>query len=125
MDNTTRTDTSSTLIDSKSVEGSEVFDAAGKHIGTVNRLVIDKISGRIVYAIAQFGGFLGMGGDEYTIPWNTLHYDTSLGGYVTVVTQDQLNAAPAYARNTDNNWFQRDDERTLHDHYGSDYYWDE
>jgi len=125
MQDSTRSGASSTLIDSKSIEGAEVFDASRKHVGTINRLVIDKISGRIVYAVAQFGGFLGMGGDEYTIPWNTLKYDTSLGGYVTVVTSDQLQGAPAYSRNTDDDWFNRNDERMLNDHYGSDYYWDE
>jgi hypothetical protein len=78
-----------------------------------------------VYTIAQFGGFLGMGGDDYTIPWNKLNYDTTLGGYVTDVTQEQLKGAPEYARNSDDNWFDRDNERRLNDYYGSQYYWTE
>jgi sporulation protein YlmC with PRC-barrel domain len=126
MQNTRSSTTgSSTLIDSKRVEGAEVFDPNGKHIGTIKRLVIDKLSGRVVYTIAQFGGFLGMGGDEYTIPWNKLTYDTSLGGYVTDVTEEQLKGAPDYARNTDDNWFDRNNERALNDYYGSEYYWAE
>jgi len=60
----------STLIDSKRVEGTEVFDLNGKHIGSIKRLVLDKTSGRVVYTVASFGGFLGLGGNEYTIPWN-------------------------------------------------------
>ncbi len=126
MQNISKTSGSnSSLIDSKRVEGTDVFDPTGKHIGAIKRLVIDKTSGRIVYTIAQFGGFLGMGGDDYTIPWNKLNYDTTLGGYVTDVTQEQLKGAPEYARNSDDNWFDRDNARRLNDYYGSQYYWTE
>lgn len=127
MQNTTRSTTAnSSLIDSKRVEGTEVFDPSGKHIGAIKRLLIDKMSGRVVYTVASFGGFLGMGGDEYTIPWNKLTYATNLGGYMTDISADQLKGAPAYGRNSDDqNWFDRDNERTLNDHYGSQYYWDE
>jgi sporulation protein YlmC with PRC-barrel domain len=118
-----RTATGSTLIDSKRVEGTEVFDPSGKHIGAIKRLVIDKVSGRVVYTVASFGGFLGMGGDEYTIPWNKLNYDTSLGGYLTDITGEQLRGAPAFGRNTDDEWFDRENERTLYDYYDSPYYW--
>ncbi len=72
----------STLIDSSRVQGTDVYDPAGKHIGSIKRLVLDKLSGRVVYTVASFGGFFGMGGDEYTIPWNRLNYDTNLGGFV-------------------------------------------
>ena len=41
--------------------------------------VIEKIGGRVAYAVMSFGGFLGLGEEEHTIPWNKLTYDTSLG----------------------------------------------
>ncbi len=60
---TTETGTSSSLIDSDHVQGTSVFDTGGKNIGTIKRLVIDKVSGRVAYTVAQFGGFLGLGGE--------------------------------------------------------------
>ena len=42
----------------------------------------------------SFGGFLGMGADEHTIPWEKLNHDTSLGGYRTDITEEQLEGAP-------------------------------
>jgi len=111
------------LIDSKRVEGTDVFDPAGKHIGSIKRLVLDKVSGRVVYTVASFGGFLGIGGDEYTIPWNKLNYDTSLGGYITDITEAQLRSSPDFGLNNDDDWFNRDDERLLNDYYESPYYW--
>src|ERR1700722_15130157 len=86
--------TDSSLIDSQRVEGTEVYDPNGKHIGSIRRLVLDKLSGRVVYTVASFGGFLGMGGDEYTIPWNRLNYDTDLRGFVTDITEAQLRGSP-------------------------------
>ena len=43
--------------------------------------MIDKISGKVSYAVLSFGGFLGIGDDHYPLPWQSLKYDTSLGGY--------------------------------------------
>ena len=37
-----------------------------------------------------FGGFLGIGSHEHTIPWDKLDYDTRLGGYRTDITEEQL-----------------------------------
>jgi sporulation protein YlmC with PRC-barrel domain len=123
MRSTSNQTSTSALIDSKRVEGTDVFDPDGKHIGSIKRLVLDKLSGRVVYTVASFGGFLGIGGDEYTIPWNKLNYDTSLGGYITDITEAQLRNSPDFGLNNDDDWFNRDDERLLNDYYESPYYW--
>lgn len=47
------------LISSEDVNGTEVYDPAGKHIGEVDHLMIDKTSGRVGYAVISFGGFNG------------------------------------------------------------------
>jgi sporulation protein YlmC with PRC-barrel domain len=116
--------TDSSLIDSKRVEGAAVYDFSGKHIGTIKRLVLDKQSGRVVYTVAHFGGFLGLGGNEYAIPWTKLSYDTRLKGYVTGITEEQLKNSPDYGRNAnEDDWFDRDQERAIYDYYETDYYW--
>ena len=114
----------SSLIDSGHVEGTAVYDPSGKHVGSIKRLVIEKVSGRVVYAVATFGGFLGLGGNDYTIPWSTLEYDTNLNGYRTDITEDQIREAPAFGR--DGDWSlgpDRDRERSFNDCYQSPYYW--
>jgi sporulation protein YlmC with PRC-barrel domain len=123
MRNSANTSTGSSLIDSNRVEGTEVFDPNGKHIGNVKRLIIEKVSGRVVYAVANFGGFLGVGGDEYTIPWNALDYDTGLGGFRTDITEEQLKNSPDFGRNNFDDWDDRANETTLYDYYGEPYYW--
>jgi hypothetical protein len=65
------------LIESDRVEGTAVYDPQGNHLSSIKRLMIEKISGKVAYAVMSFGGFLGMGEDEHTIPWSKLDYDTS------------------------------------------------
>jgi hypothetical protein len=112
------------LIESDRVEGTTVYDPKGTNIGSIKRLMIEKLSGRVAYAVVSFGGFLGMGEDHYTLPWNKLTYDTGLGGYRTDVTEDQLRGAPAFSRDRNYTWSDRERERELHDYWRSPYYWD-
>lgn len=111
------------LIESDRVEGTTVYSPDGTDIGSIKRLMIDKVSGKVAYAVMSFGGFMGMGGDEHTIPWSKLNYDTSLGGYRTDITETQLRGAPAFSRERDYDWSDRERERELHDYWRAPFYW--
>jgi hypothetical protein len=82
------------LIGSDKVEGTAVYGANDTKIGSIERVMIDKKSGRVSYAVLSFGGFLGIGDDHYPLPWQSLKYDTNLGGYRTGITETQLKGAP-------------------------------
>src|SRR5205807_974360 len=88
-------DETPSLIASDKVEGTAVYGADRKKIGSVENVMIDKLSGQVAYAVLSFGGFLGMGTDYYPVPWSTLTYDSDLGGYRANITEDQLKSAPA------------------------------
>jgi hypothetical protein len=110
------------LIGSDKVEGTAVYGADQKKIGSIERVMIDKTSGKVAYAILSFGGFMGMGEDYYPVPWSTLKYDTNLGGYRVNLTEDQLKKAPKYSRSTGWNW-NRENDRRVYDYYRTDPYW--
>jgi len=111
------------LIESDRVEGTAVYDPQGNRLGSIKRLMIEKISGKVAYAVMSFGGFLGMGEEEHTIPWSKLTYDTSLGGYRTDITEEQLRGAPTFYRDQNYTWSDRERERELHDYWRTTYYW--
>ena len=111
------------LIESDRVEGTTVYDPRGNDIGSIKRLMIEKISGRVAYAVMTFGGFLGIGAEEHSIPWSKLTYDTSLGGYRTDITEEQLRGAPAFSRDRNHDWSDRARERELHDYWRARYHW--
>jgi hypothetical protein len=113
---TTKRETAS-LIGSDKVEGTAVYGADEQRIGTIQRVMIDKISGKVAFAVTSFGGFLGIGEDYYPVPWPSLKYDTGLGGYRTGITINQLEGAPKYGRNTDWDWDDRARDRQVYDYY--------
>jgi hypothetical protein len=65
-------------------------------VGEIDHLLIEKVSGRVVYAVMSFGGFLGLAHSHCPIPWSALRHDTSLGGYRTGITEAQLRDAPDF-----------------------------
>jgi len=112
-----------TLIGSDKVDGTAVYGADHEKIGSIQRVMIDKLSGKVAYAVMSFGGFMGLGEDYYPVPWSTLKYDTNLGGYRVNLTNDQLKAAPKYGSSTDWNW-SRDNDRRVHNYYRATPYWE-
>jgi len=89
--------THSAVISSDRVEGTTVYNTDGDKLGSIDDLMIDKVSGHVRYAVLEFGGFLGMGTDRYPLPWNMLKYDTTREGYVLPLDKNRLEDAPRYA----------------------------
>ncbi|WP_201864963.1 PRC-barrel domain-containing protein [Microvirga soli] len=110
------------LIESNRIEGTPVYSPQGKHVGTIHHLIIEKVSGRVVYAVMSFGGFLGIGSHEHTIPWEKLKYDTQLGGFRTDITPEELTEAPVVSGD-ERDWRDRRREQDLHDHWKVPPYW--
>jgi hypothetical protein len=106
------------LIGSDKVEGTAVYDANGERMGTIKRVMIEKRSGQVSYAVLSFGGFLGIGSDSYPIPWDALKYDTSLGGYRTIITEQQFKSAPKYQGDTWD-WEDYERRRNVRDYYNT------
>jgi hypothetical protein len=117
-DMATESSETGTLIGSDKVEGTAVYGADNRKIGSIERVMIDKVSGRVSYAVLSFGGILGIGDDHYPLPWQSLKYDTNLGGYVTGITAKQLEGAPKYLNDNGWNWADASRTRAVNDYYG-------
>jgi uncharacterized protein YrrD len=110
-------------IRGKKVIGTTVKDPAGNTIGTVEDVVLDKMSNNIMFAVLSFGGFLGIGEKYHPIPWSALNYVPNEDAYVVKYTEDQLKAAPADTieeLTKDNGIPYRD---RVYDYYGAARYW--
>lgn len=112
----------SALIASDKVEGTSVYGADGQHIGSIERVILEKRGGRVAYAVLGFGGFLGLGQDHYPLPWEKLTYDESLDGYRIDLTRDQIEKAPRFAERDDDSWY-RENSRRIDDYYGVPPFW--
>jgi PRC-barrel domain len=114
----TETSETGSLIGSDKVEGTAVYGANDTKIGSIERVMIDKMSGKVSYAVLSFGGFLGVGDEHYPLPWQSLKYDTNLGGYRTGITETQLKGAPKYGNDNAWNWGDPARARSVNDYYG-------
>jgi sporulation protein YlmC with PRC-barrel domain len=99
------------LIASDRVEGTSVRRSDGHRIGTILRVMIDKISGNVAYAVLTFGGFLGLARQKHMpIPWSRLKYDPGLGAYQLDLTDEELSRAPSFDADQDFDWGDRSQE---------------
>jgi len=110
------TDETRRLIASNKVEGTAVYSQDGEQIGSVYNFMVDKVSGKVSYAVLAFGGVLGIGDRYYPLPWEALNYDPDFGGYVVDVTREQLGDAPHYAYD-DDPWSDPKFGDRVNDHY--------
>jgi len=119
--NTTTRRETTTLIGSDMVEGTAVRRPNGDKIGEIERVMIEKRSGKVAYAVMSFGGFLGMGEDYYPIPWQKLTYNVALDAYELEINEDRLRGAPRYA-DEGYQWNRAEDAR-IYDYWGATPYW--
>jgi hypothetical protein len=111
------------MIASDRVEGTAVRRLNGDKLGHIERLMIDKVSGRVSYAILSFGGFLGMGTSLLPLPWARLAYNPKFEAYVLDIDDEELKRAPSFRADKDFDWGDRSQEAELHRYYGIPPYW--
>ena len=111
------------LIGSDRVEGTSVYGREKNKIGTVRRIMIDKLSGEARDVEVSVGAFLGMGGKLHSLPWEKLEYDTELGGYKLDVTEQQLKNAPTHNETERDQQFDRDYQSKVYSYWVVAPYW--
>lgn len=111
------------VISAETVIGTAVENRQGETLGTIKSVMIDKVSGRVVYAVLSFGGFLGLGERYHYLPWSVLSYDPSQTAYVLDIDKDKLRAAPTFEREGDVDFNDPSTGRRVYDYYGVMPFW--
>ena len=83
-----------TLVPSDRVERALVCGREGEKIGTIERLMLDKLTGTVAYAVVKCSKFLGTDVHHYPVPWSSLKYDPTRRVYCTDFTLEQLRSGP-------------------------------
>ena len=111
-------DETSDLIASNKVEGTAVYGRDGDRLGSIFNFMVDKISGKVRYAVMRYStGFLGFGERYYPLPWKVLSYDERVGGYCIDMTERDLEDAPSFDRDSEPR-FSDDYNERVHGWYG-------
>jgi len=114
------TEETSRLIASDKVEGTAVYNRSNERLGTIRNFMVNKQSGKVEYAVLNFGGLFGMGGENYPLPWDVLTYGTEQGGYVVDLDKSKLENAPHYPEASAPDYDGRYG-REVYDYYGVNY----
>jgi hypothetical protein len=85
--------------------------------------MIDKISGKVAYAILKYGSFLGMGGKLFALPWDVLKYNTDRNAYIVNIPEERLKSAPNFEEGAEPNWGDAKYAKEIHEYYGSKADW--
>jgi sporulation protein YlmC with PRC-barrel domain len=78
--------------------GSKVVNLKGETIGKIENLVVDIDTGRIIYAVLESGGFLGIGDKLVPVPWRSFAALPSEGIFFLNQSKEQMEKAPAFER---------------------------
>ena len=108
------------LIASDRVEGTPVRSTDGAAIGTIERVMIDKLTGNVAYAVLSFSRSVGVGQRRLPIPWRQLTYDRKLAAYHLDLTENDLGTMP---QGPDIDWGDRGREIECHDDARLKAYW--
>lgn len=93
-------------------------------LGTLNDIVIDPDTGRIIYGVLSFGGFLGLGDELFAIPWGSLELASDYKAINLSVDKERLKNAEGF---DEQHWPNMADQRwaaKTHDYYGRPRYWE-
>ena len=85
----------------QNIIGSRVMDLEGEDIGSIDSLVIDIDTGGVLYAVLEFGGFLGIGDKLFAVPWQSLAALPVEGTFVLDQPRAKLEKAPGFNKK---NW---------------------
>jgi hypothetical protein len=83
------------LIASDRIEGTRVCRRDGVELGTIERLMINKISGQVAYAIIKSDEDRRQRKVRFPLRWDGLHYDRRRGAYIVDLSDDEVRRVPA------------------------------
>ena len=107
------------LMGADTLVGNEVYNKDAQDLGEIKEIMLDMRSGRVSYAVLSFGGFLGMGGKLFAVPWDALKLDTENKRFVLDVSKERLEGAPGFDKThwpdmADVTW-----QKGIHAYYGT------
>lgn len=107
------------LMGAETLLGNDVYNKDTEDLGDIKEIMLDMRTGRISYAVLAFGGFLGLGGKLFAVPWEALTLDTEKKRFVLDVNKERFETAPGFDKNQ---WPDMADpvwEKGIHAYYGT------
>jgi sporulation protein YlmC with PRC-barrel domain len=91
--------------------GGSLRNTRDEHLGQISDVVFDPETNQITHALAEVGGFLGLGEDVVAVPLSALRVTDDRETYVLAMTPERLEEAPRVQADTlqQPDWAQEND----------------
>jgi sporulation protein YlmC with PRC-barrel domain len=110
------------FLSADTIKSDKIINKAGENLGKIEELMIDLQDGRVAYAALSFGGFLGLGGKLFAIPWQALQIKLHDHAILLDIPKDVLEKAEGFDKDhwpvTTREWL-----ATMYSYYGYQPYW--
>jgi len=111
------------ILSASTLHGTDIKSPAGEGLGDIKDLMIDLHSGRVAYAVVEFGGLLGIGSKLFAVPINAMKQDKENKCFVLDTTKEALEQAEGFDKDHWPNFADRSWQESVHKHYNTPPYW--
>lgn len=115
-----------TMVPTSRLKQYDIVNGGGEDMGQVQNFMVDMGTGRICYAVAAFGGFLGLTDKWFAIPFELLGWMPDSHRLVLDVPREVLEKAPTLDKDKWPDQYLEGDEGwldNLYRYYGCKPYW--
>lgn len=110
-------------VDVSNLNKIKLRGVGGEDVGSIEKVMVDPMTGRLAYAIVEMGGFLGIGERKVPVPWAAFHPVGNGQEMVLNVSRDRLKGAPQFSGSDRPNMADRQWALAVHTYYGVQPYW--
>jgi hypothetical protein len=111
------------IVAADEVGGTIVYSRNGGKLGMIDRLLIDKVSGKIAYVVMSSTDVTATGQQRRALPWSVLAYDPLVGGYVVNLDRKVYDNGLTFERDDGIDWNSMAWQWRLHDYYRVPPFW--
>lgn len=111
-------------LSANSLMRDSVKNKQGENLGDIKELMIDTSTGKVSYAVLDFGGFLGVGNKLFAVPWSAITVNTEKHEMMVDVSKETLKEAKGFDQDNWPNFQDRHFEKQIHTVFGAKPYWD-
>ena len=88
-----------TLLTSGSLSNAKVVNGRDEHLGYLEEIMLDVVTGRVAYAVISFQGILGLDDKLFAVPWQALTIDENEKLIFMSVDKETIENAPGFHKN--------------------------
>lgn len=111
------------MLSASTINGTSIKNPKGESLGDIKDLMIDLNSGRVAYAVVEFGGLLGIGSKLFAVPIKALRQDAANKCFVMNADKASLETAQGFDKDHWPNFADRSWQELVHQHYDASPYW--